>query len=909
MLIALVLGMPALALTPSDTIHTGQEPVRLLRFNTERQHTLRHGESWQTFLSGEGAGWSARFDEQAETIHRAWGPGIEMGPLQTVQDAQDAILRFVERNPQLLAGAEVGSLQPGSTGYDARTDTWFVDFDRTVNEVPVWRSSFTARIKQGRLIMIGAQVFPGADALDTIPSISEAAAVELAIQDGPASDALHLGASAAPIILPVDGGSTVDFRLCWQVRTTTQEPAGQWVSFIDAHTGELISVHNEVRYASGYLEGEHDTRYPDGNVEVSPMSGVYLSSEADSTNADEYGGFDLTGDTATAILDSSGVTVSNENGSNARLTLSGDAVWTDADASQAELDVYIFLHRIRDWADTHAPQVNSSWNRIDAFVNLNSNCNAYFDGTVNFYQSGSGCNNTGRISDVVYHEWGHGFHYYNLLSGAWDGSISEGIGDTVAFFQTEDSTIAPYFYNSGSGIRNVSDDRVYPDDWTGEVHSDGLIFAGAVWDLWGLMRENYDDSDEADALTQDMFVAALRGGPTTEEVYDEFVVADDDNGDLSDGTPHLCLLIDAFGRHGLGPGSDNDVSQFIELAHSPLGNQSPTTTDYSIDADIENYGALCGYEVDSAAMYYSIDEGDSWEKVSMSISGEDAAGSIPAQEAGTHVLYYLEATATDNSTHTSPRGGEITPLSFYVGELVELYCEDFESSDGGYYSELIDGEDGAGANDWLWGRPEGQGEDPDFAASGDNVWGNDLGGTVDGQQYNGEYQSDKHNRLSSVPVDLQGYDQVVVQFQRWLNVEDGYYDRARVLLNEEIAWENHETSSSIGDEHHQDSQWALQTLIMDSAELEDLVISWEIESDSGLEFGGWNIDDVCVYGIGVEENIPGSGSDTGNGSSSVDGDKLSYGFSCASAGPGRTSGGLLFGLWLAGIALLRRRRD
>ena len=152
----------------------------------------------------------------------------------------------------------------------------------------------------------------------------------------------------------------------------------------------------------------------------------------------------------------------------------------------------------------------------------------------------------------------------------------------------------------------------------------------------------------------------------------------------------------------------------------------------------------------------------------------------------------------------------------------------------------------------------------------------------------------------------------MVQFQRWLNVEDGYYDRARVLLNEEVAWENHETSSSIGDEHHQDSQWALQTLIVDASEIDDLVISWEIESDSGLDFGGWNIDDVCVYGIGVSANLPGSDSDTGNSSSNIGGngsDKLSLGCSSVSASPGRVSGGLLFGLWLAGIALLRRRQD
>ena len=913
MLISLILGSSSFALTPDDNIHIGQEPVRILQFHTERQHTLRHSEGWQAFLSGEGDGWQARFDEHAGTIHRAWGPGIEMGPLATIQDAEEAIFRFIERNPGLLSDVEIGALQLGPSGYDERSDTWYVQLDRVVGAVPVWRSSVTARIKQGRLIMIGAQVFPGADNLDTTPTLSDAEATHLAIGNGPVPDALHLGASAEHIILPFNAGSGVDYRLCWLVRSTTQTPPGQWVTFVDAHTGELINVHNEVRFLSGYLSGEHDVRAPNGDLEISPLDGVQLSAEdGGSTNTDVVGWFEMTGDTATAVFSSDEVVVSNNAGSDASFTITGDTTWTDSDATQAEIDSYVFLHRVRDWADEYAPHVNSAWSRIDSYVNLNATCNAYFDGTVNFYQSGGGCNNTGRIADVNYHEWGHGFHYYNLLSGSWDGSISEGIGDSMAFFHTEDEVVAPYFYTNGSGIRNVADDRVYPDDWTGEVHSDGLIFAGAIWDLWELMREGYDDPDEADEALFQLFVDGLRSGPTIEESYDEFVAADDDNGDLGDGTPHLCYLMDAFGRHGLGPGG---TTKLIELTYTPLANQLPTASSYPIDADVVNYGEICGYDIESAALYYSTDEGDTWEQTSLSLSGDAATGDIPAQAAGTHVLYYLEATSTDGTPHASPSGGEITPLSFYVGEIIEIYCEDFEDDDGGYDSELIDGEDGTGANDWLWGEPEGSGEDPDFAYSGDNVWGNDLGGTIAGQQYNGEYQADKQNRLNSIEIDLQGYDQVIVQFQRWLNVEDSYYDQARVLINEDEVWKNHGTDYDIGNEHHQDSQWALQTIVVDASEMEEMVISWEIDRDSGLNFGGWNIDDVCVYGLDEGSgDIPGSDSDTDDSGSegiNADGDgsdAWSYGCGCASTGPGRTSGGLLIGLWLAGIALLRRRQ-
>ena len=186
---------------------------------------------------------------------------------------------------------------------------------------------------------------------------------------------------------------------------------------------------------------------------------------------------------------------------------------TTDDGHQAEIDQYVFNTHITDWAARWASHINSQWSRVQSNVNLDETCNAYFDGEVNFYKAGNGCNNTGRISDVAYHEWGHGFHYYNLLSGEYDGSISEGIGDSVAFFQTEDYRVAPYFGQNGFYIREVSTNYSYPDDVVGEVHQDGLIFAGAVWDLWEIMKDELGDEEAYETMVP-IFVEGLRGGPT-----------------------------------------------------------------------------------------------------------------------------------------------------------------------------------------------------------------------------------------------------------------------------------------------------------------------------------------------------------------------------------------------------------
>ena len=157
------------------------------------------------------------------------------------------------------------------------------------------------------------------------------------------------------------------------------------------------------------------------------------------------------------------------------------------------IDQYVFQNHIYEWATVWAPQISNNWTRSTVYVNEDDVCNAYFDGELHFYRKGGGCNNTGRIADVSYHEWGHGFHYYNLLAGEYDGSMSEGIADSISFFQTEDNIMAPEFGTNGAYIRDVAPNYSYPEDIVNEVHQDGLIFAGAVWDWWQQLRGDIGD--------------------------------------------------------------------------------------------------------------------------------------------------------------------------------------------------------------------------------------------------------------------------------------------------------------------------------------------------------------------------------------------------------------------------------
>ncbi len=848
MLLGLVgLLSPSFAFAPSNDVWIGVEPSRVLYTHAAAQARLSRQAAWAEFLDGQGYGWVARFDEVTRTPHRAWGPGIPMADVHDKAGVERSLRGLFAAHPSLL-GVEANELRLRSANYNARLDTWYVEFDRLVSGVPLWRGGVTTRIKAGKLVLFGIDTHPGLTAIEG-PTLGAADAIRAARIDGPAFLAQHSEESARLVVLPVEGPEGLRYRLTWEVRSRTYSPPGKWVSHVAADTGELLNVYNEVRFIDGVLYGTHDTRTVDGNYSTSPVPMLDLEGQDSgatvTTGTD--GSFSVDGDEAwEASFNGSYVTVRNQGGDEATMTFQGDTAptWTTSDADQAEIDTYIFLHDVWEWGQTYGPDVAMVEGPIRSNVNLNDVCNAYFDGDVNFYEAGGGCNNTGRIADVNYHEWGHGFHYYSLEAGSFDSSMSEGIGDVTSMLQTTDPEIAPYFATSGAAIRELETDYSYPDDVTGEVHQDGLIYAGAMYDLYLELSDTYGeavgDKGVAWDITSRLFADSIKAGPTIEESYDEVVAVDDDNGDITDGTPHLCEIIDAFGPHGLGP-SGGDAPA-VTIVHDALGNQD-AGVDIALSADVSNSSSECvEFTLDAVDVYYSTDDGSSWDSEPLGLAGDSAEGFLPAMDAGTIVQYYLLASSAEGTEVALPAGGPIAPYTFYVGGLDEVYCELFDDGDADYTHELLDGEDREGADDWIFGAPEGYSSDPSDTFTGRRIWGNDLGGG----QFNGDYQASIVNRLSSVPIELGGGGEVIVQYRRWLNVEDGIYDQASVYANDSVVWENHGTSDRNGEEHTEDLEWMLHTLRVE-ADSDTLTLGWEIASDGGLEFGGWNVDDVCVY--------------------------------------------------------------
>jgi hypothetical protein len=251
---------------------------------------------------------------------------------------------------------------------------------------------------------------------------------------------------------------------------------------------------------------------------------------------------------------------------------------------------------------------------LQANMNISATCNAYWTsaaGTVNFYRSGGGCSNTGEIAAVFLHEWGHGMDHNSGGAAPGDNGSGEAVGDTFAFLETKVSCIGSNFrpgvncYNCSNctGVRDVAEfslggtkpvakastirdnagincDR-YLCPYQGylgplgyEGHCESYIASSANWDLarmlvahhgtaagWAAMDQIwYDSLTPSKSAYQIASGRRCRTGTTTNGCgstnwYTVFLAADDDDGNLANGTPNGCRIWDAFNAHEIACGT------------------------------------------------------------------------------------------------------------------------------------------------------------------------------------------------------------------------------------------------------------------------------------------------------------------------------------------------------------------
>ncbi|MBA3460598.1 MAG: hypothetical protein H0T46_11585 [Deltaproteobacteria bacterium] len=583
----------------------------------------------------------------------------------------------------------------------------------------------------------------------------------------------------------------------------------------------------------------------------------------------------------------------------------------------AQLSAFVFTSTAKAYTRANL-NPNLAWlnEAIPVVVNEASTCNAYSTGDdIHFYKatqpSTTGqpvrqCQNTARLSDVVYHEFGHSLHANSIIDGvgAFDGALSEGMSDMFSAFITDDHGMGRGFFMSDAPLRDIgpSTPLRWPDDLTGEVHDDGEIVGGAMWTLKKAFVAQYG-AEVGNAKARKVFYGALQRSVDIPTTFAEVLVADDDDGNISNGTPNMCLINNAFGTHGL---ADPQVT---------LGLTPPARDNFTISMTINppagSEACANAATVQTAEVEWKKRDGQT-TKIVLDGAGTSYTGVIPTQPAGTIVEYKVSVKLSDGSAISYPHNEADEFYQFYVGDVEKLWCADFENGADDWTHGALP----ANRDEWEVGRPMGLAGDPKSAHGGQNVFGVDL--TLDGM-----YRRNAQLWAESPEIDLQGKTNVRLQYYRWLGVEDGFFDNARVMANGAKVWSNYASpTETMNGKDHADKEWRFHDIDLAAQAASGKVrLRFELDSDPGLNLGGWTLDDVCIVAAAPAPTCGNGNLDEGE---ACDDGNIDDGDACAATcdlpgtggddtgccSVGATPGGAAFlSLFTLGALLRRRKRN
>lgn len=814
--------------------------------------------AWATFLDQRGGRWRAQWDADTKVPSRIYGEGIatpkaSSDPAVAVAVATDALKQHLAL---LAPGADITDFELAANDADPQSGLRTVTFIQRHAGFEVVGGNLNVRIKNDRLFVFGSAALPNV-AIE-LPrerkstKTLEDAAVALVAKD--AAGARLYAPAATPVILPiVEDNGRVRYHLVSEVLVHAEAPLGRWSVYLDVGTGREIARRQNLRFATGTIKFNAPERRP-GATRLD-----WVARDADVTVAGQLGSTDANGAltwtgtgplSGTVVPSGAEVNVSNDAGPRASFPFTledgGEVVWDGRNEEEldAQLNTFVASRIVKERARIIAPNLNWLSDPVEATVNIDSACNAFSDGTtINFFVSSRQCENTGRLADVVYHEYGHSFHAHVLIrgAGAFDTALSEGASDYLSGTITGDPGMGRGFFRTDAPLRHIDpagSEAVWPED-VAEAHTTGLIFAGAMWDLRKQLIMDFGNEAQAVEHTDQLWHQALRRSSDIPSSYVEVLAADDDDGNLANGTPNNCAINEAFGRHGLAD-AETVAPPIGALSISPMLQVSlPVGT-------IEN--ACPGASISDVSLDWRIRGQAAGGTMPMIATQTGYEEQLPSQTQGAVVQYRVEVTLDSGNKIFLPDNAADPYYEHFVGEVTQIYCSSFEGDPEaeGWTHALLEGEDREGADDWTYGplqSPPGSG-DPTQAKTGVAVAGNDLGGG----NYNGRYQPGKKNILRSPVLPTNGFEVVRLQYWRWLNVEDGDFDQAEILANDQVVWSNFSTGSD-GNTHHADKEWRFHDVeVTDAVRDGNVQIGFQLTTDRGLELGGWTIDDFCLVG-------------------------------------------------------------
>ncbi len=832
-----------------------------LRAHVTQAARVARPTEWNAFVAkygGASQGWQAMWDRATGAPMRIWGPGIAVPGAMASADAAVHAARDV-------LAAQLGLLAPGATVDDfvlvsnqldgtGSAAVRSIGFEQWHHGMRVVGGQISFRFKADRLVVIGSSALPSIGLPSTIGNAkpTKARQAPAALASRYAVTGVQVREVAAAVVLPlISDDAVLGYRMA--VPVTFASDQGNALVYADAFNGTALATRRTDSFVTGTVKLALVDRNPMRPRVEAPAARMELLFGAEAVTTDDNGLVTWSNgglQTLSTSVQGPLVKVVNKTGAIASAALSlvpgGTTVWDESPAPERDSQVQVFANLVivKRYVATFAPTLSILNEQLTANVNIDSQCNANFDGNaVNFFKSSMRCQNTALLSDVVFHEFGHAMHANAIIRGvgSFDGAMSEGLSDFLAAAITNDGGMGRGFFYDDTPLRDLDpagDEAVWPRD-IGEIHKTGIIFGGAMWDLRKALIAELGVV-EGEALTNRLFYGAVQRATDIPSTLIELLVSDDDDGNLANGTPHECTIRTAFGTHGL--------RTVLGSVTAPGALEAPAAqVTQPVALTLRGLASNCtGDAIDKLTVYWKGKGGtpgpgnmDAVVVTPVANGVGEWSAEVPLARNGI-VEFKAELLFKDGTYLTLPDNQGDPLYQMFEGKTVPLYCTSFEQDPfaAGWTTSAS-----KSAPVFEWGNPAVAARlsatDPTAAFSGANILAQGLGK---------DYFGDSTSGAESPVIDLGQYSNVRLQYRRWLAIEDGHFDKARIIANGNVVWNNYDSNKGDASSVHTiDREWRFVDLPL--AKLirgHTLKLGFDLTSDPGLHLGGWQIDDLCV---------------------------------------------------------------
>jgi hypothetical protein len=470
------------------------------------------------------------------------------------------------------------------------------------------------------------------------------------------------------------------------------------------------------------------------------------------------------------------------------------------EALRAQMNGYLHANVVRDWVLTYAPNYNiiSTQTNFPVYVNRSDGyCpgNAWYDGgSLNFCSSSSSYPNT-AYSSVVYHEYGH---HIVECGGSGQDQYGEGLGDCCSVAILDDHWVGyGFFLDCNTGLRDAENTLQYPCN--GEIHACAPLLSGCVWDtrqeLIVTEPMNYQ------AILSSLLINSVplhSGGTITPQITIDWLTLDDNDGDITNGTPHYAEIATGFGNHNM----DAPPLQLLAFGF-PNGRPDFVNPPGGTPIRVEVLPLTQEPQPGTGMFYYKIGSG-SYTSVPMEVVSPNVYDAVfPAITCGSTISYYFSAQTTTGQTVLNPSDAPATAYATRSAYDIIVPFEDDMETDQGWTV----GDTGDTATTGIWTRnipqatPAQPGADhtPD---PGVMCWVTDYraGNSI------GDYDVDGGKTTLKTPIfDLSAYSDATISYWRWYSNDEGAAPnadtfRVDISSNGGSTWTNAETVGPSGPE-------------------------------------------------------------------------------------------------------------